>query len=392
MESSKLKKQVNRDVDWLELLDDIVHQIVDKLINYKDYVYFGVVCKKWRSIYTQGIQSHLLCRERQFPMLLLPSEINQEGQTRCLYNVVEKRVCRPRMQLSHTRRCIGSSHGWLVIVCENYDVYLHNPFLLSPGNDIQLPSSISFKRDDGYVDELLRVILSDNPTLNPTSFIVMAIYSGSCHLAFCKPGDEVWTLLDGMMYNAIDGALYYREQFYIIRFQGVLFTWDLNFHSPMLSEVLSGVEIGEFCGFHAKYLVELSGGLFLIKRFRAHKGSDPLSLNYQTVGFRVLKLNLDEHKVTEVKSLDGYAVFVGNNSSFSIRASEFFGCKPNCIYFTDDYFEGYIDVEIDGIGPQDFGVFSLDDGSIEPYYPMESDMINPAPVWVEPTLQALYNN
>ncbi|KAL5704027.1 hypothetical protein ACHQM5_022504 [Ranunculus cassubicifolius] len=217
-------------------------------------------------------------------------------------------------------------------------------------------------------------------------------YSGSCHLAFCKPGDEVWTLLDGMLYNAIDGALYYREQFYFIRFQGVLFTWDLNFHSPMLSEVLSGVEIGEFCGFHAKYLVELSGGLFLIKRFRAHKDSDPLSLNYQTVGFRVLKLNLDEHKVTEVKSLDGRAVFVGNNSSFSIRASEFLGCKPNCIYFTDDYFEGYIDVEIDGIGPQDFGVFSLDDGSIEPYYPMESDMINPAPVWVEPTLQALYNN
>ncbi|KAL5704101.1 hypothetical protein ACHQM5_022574 [Ranunculus cassubicifolius] len=83
-----------------------------------------------------------------------------------------------------------------------------------------------------------------------------------------------------------------------------------------------------------------------------------------------------------------HPLFIGLNSAFSVSAVEFPGCKHN-IYFTDDCFEMYWQRILDGTGrgPQDFGVFSLDDGTIEEYYPMDSDMIFPAPVWVEPTLR-----
>ncbi|KAL5709923.1 hypothetical protein ACHQM5_020547 [Ranunculus cassubicifolius] len=380
------------DQQCLTLLDfpeDIVHQIAHKIVSFKQYIQFGAVCKLWQSYYIQGVERHLLRRQPQFPLLLLPSQINQHSQTRCLFDIVEKRNCDIQVLLPCPGKCIGSSNGWLAVICENHDVYLFNPFLSSPHNQIQLPSLKSCRYDDlDFVDDLHRVIFSDNPTVNSTNLVIFGIYSISLYLVMCKPGDQVWTWIDRTQYKVIHGGLYYGERFYFIDHFGALFTSDRidpqpKTNPPVLSQILSIVESDD-----TKYLVEVSGELLLIRRYIDLTEIEPSV--YRTVRFRVFKLNLDERKVTEVKSLNNYAVFLGLNTPFSVPASEFLGCKPNCIYFTDDYFEGFSAVEEGGSGPQDFGVYSLDDGSIEPYYPMESNMINPAPIWVEPTLKPLY--
>ena len=62
-----------------------------------------------------------------------------------------------------------------------------------------------------------------------------------------------------------------------------------------------------------------------------------------TTGFKVLKLECstevkskNEYDWVNVDSLGDQALFAGDNSSMSLSASSFNGCKANCIYFTDD--------------------------------------------------------
>ncbi|KAL5725158.1 hypothetical protein ACHQM5_008333 [Ranunculus cassubicifolius] len=219
----------------------------------------------------------------------------------------------------------------------------------------------------------------------------MVIYGPSRHIAFCKPGDKDWTLLDNTQYKRrMDSTLYYRDQFYLISYSGSLYIWDTNtqLHPPVLSEIISQhAQLGKCSGTDVKYLVEISGVLFIIIRYRGSKGVD--RQKYATLRFVMFRVCLDNTlELERVTSIDHHAVFVGLNSAFSVSALEFPGCRGNCIYFTDDYFEMFCCRIIDGTGegPQDFGVFSLADGTFEQYYPMESNMIFPPPVWVEPTL------
>ena len=65
---------------------------------------------------------------------------------------------------------------------------------------------------------------------------------------------------------------------------------------------------------------------------------------YLTIGFTVQKLkrctqagSKYRYKWVKVHSLGDQALFVGDNSSVSLSASSFNGCKANCIYFTDDH-------------------------------------------------------
>ena len=44
----------------------------------------------------------------------------------------------------------------------------------------------------------------------------------------------------------------------------------------------------------------------------------------------------NEYDWVNVDSLGDQALFAGDNSSMSLSASSFNGCKANCIYFTDD--------------------------------------------------------
>ncbi|KAM3246976.1 hypothetical protein P3L10_008743 [Capsicum annuum] len=107
-------------------------------------------------------------------------------------------------------------------------------------------------------------------------------------------------------------------------------------------------------------------------------------LTYGTTDFQVFQVDLATSKVTEMRELGDIAFFLGAYASLSVQASQFPGIKPNCIYFTDDYFESYFIYE-EG-GGLDMGVFNLEDGSIQPHYDVVSLNRVCPPTWVTPTL------
>ncbi|XP_065621509.1 putative F-box protein At3g25750 [Quercus suber] len=106
---------------------------------------------------------------------------------------------------------------------------------------------------------------------------------------------------------------------------------------------------------------------------------------YVTTGFKVLKLECstevkskNEYDWVNVDSLGDQALFVGDNSSMSLSASSFNGCKANCIYFTDD--NDYYLNSLNG-GGYDMGVFSMEDETIKQHYEGKSLSSFAPPVW-----------
>ncbi|PIA56427.1 hypothetical protein AQUCO_00700627v1 [Aquilegia coerulea] len=328
------------EVDWLEIPDHILSLVTIKLNYIKDYIRFGAVCQSWHSVYVENRYHHHFFHKP--PLLMLATELNHDNQTRSFYSLAEKRVIEFRVPVPHDRLCRGSTYGWLVMVSKDWDITLLNPFS-SLNNVIQLPSATTFQRHHngnsasqntkrGYLGFVVKVILSANPTSNP-DYVVMAIYSDFLRLAFFKPGDNVWTSID------------------------------------------------------PEYA---AGELLQVCRDTNHSSDDDpdwdddVPQEYYNAGFDVFKLDRVAVKWIKMDTLHGHVLFLGDNSSYSLSALDFKECKPNSIYFTDDYYEGYFAKEKIGQGPHDIGVFDLEHGTHEPHYPTNSKNIIPAPIWIEP--------
>ena len=104
--------------------------------------------------------------------------------------------------------------------------------------------------------------------------------------------------------------------------------------------------------------------------------------SYGTTAFKVFEVNLGGEEWKELKNLDNRALFLGRNSSISVKASDFSGCKANCIYFTDNFEKHW---SIPGGGGRDTGIYNMLDGSIEPHYLGDSLSCITPPMWVVPS-------
>ena len=97
------------------------------------------------------------------------------------------------------------------------------------------------------------------------------------------------------------------------------------------------------------------------------------------------RFDLNGPKWERVMSLGDQMLFLGENASLALSATDFPGCKGNCIYHTHNYSES----NYDGVpGNNDLGVYNLEDGSIEPLpcYPRNSisQLRWPPPIGVTP--------
>ena len=106
---------------------------------------------------------------------------------------------------------------------------------------------------------------------------------------------------------------------------------------------------------------------------------------YMTTGFKILKLessskvkSKNEYDWVNVDNLGDQALFVGD-TSMSLSASSFNGCKANCIYFTDDNVDCYLNC-LNG-GGYDMGVFSMENGTMKQHYRGKSLSSFAPPVW-----------
>ncbi|PIA43350.1 hypothetical protein AQUCO_01900019v1 [Aquilegia coerulea] len=370
MENSNTSTSSSREVNWLDLPSHLVYFISDKLLlHIKDYIRFGAVCHSWRSVYVEN-RHHPL--PRQLPMLLL-DDLDEP----CLYDLSEKRVYNFSLEKSHRStdyRTHSSTQGWLVIVYKKSVVYLHNPFLSSVKNKIELPHLPYFEHDGMISDNFLKkAVLSSNPA-SSSNYVVMAIYSQYHALAFYKRGDNAWTSL-GSECKIISDVIYCKDQFYAVDYYGRLWACDVNSSHNKVSKLTPPIDEDN----RSRYcIVESSGDLFCVRKFRIWI----MENCYSTVEFKVFKLDTVKLKWFEIRDLGRQTLFLGDNTSLSLLASDYLGCKPNCIYFTEEY-GSY--GESDG-RRYDMGVYNLEEGSIEVYRATESRRVFIPPIWIEPSL------
>lgn len=81
-----------------------------------------------------------------------------------------------------------------------------------------------------------------------------------------------------------------------------------------------------------------------------------------TVTRRMRTANGHSHSVRFTVLADE-ALFLGHGHSMSVKASDFPGCRPNSIYFTDDFLD--FPPPYQPRGAIDIGVFNLEDEHVE---------------------------
>ncbi|KAK3228070.1 hypothetical protein Dsin_007932 [Dipteronia sinensis] len=125
---------------------------------------------------------------------------------------------------------------------------------------------------------------------------------------------------------------------------------------------------------------ESAGSLLVVKRsIRELMDNEDENSTYKTVGFKVFNVDLRANRCTEIKYLGYRVLFLGYNSSFSC-ASHLCDCKPNSIYFADDYCE--FEEKDGGVG-KDMGIYSLEDQSITFHCNVDSIHPDTPSMWVE---------
>ncbi|KAI3431161.1 PAP_fibrillin domain-containing protein [Psidium guajava] len=287
--------------------------------------------------------------------------------------VIDGKTYDVQVILRYNRRCIGSSHGWLATVGRKMVITLTNPF---SQRQIRLPPIFNPPKGDitkgnphRFYLCLFKVILSDNPDLCPKNCVVGAIYGGFARLAFIKLGYGCWTYVD-MNLTLFTDIIFSRGLLHAIDRHGKLMLVDLGIDSYVREDEVEVIvphcmpKQSDFA-----YIVEShSGEILMVRRFLVKQPEHKdLYLTREITVFKLQRNSSRRSKWIEVKNLNGETLFLGDNHSTSLLSSEILGLRPNCIYYTDDYFhDGHDHYKKDG--PVDLGVFNMDNGSFESHY------------------------
>ncbi|XP_044485114.1 F-box protein SKIP23-like [Mangifera indica] len=362
--------------DWANLLPDVLLEITTHLTSYEDFVAFGSVCSSWRSVAIMEKPRFLF---KLTPLLMLAPE--KPTDQRGFYSFSADLTRYFILPEVNSRRCL-SSRGWLLTIAEaDLCMALLHPFSRF---EIKLPHPKTFR----YWEVISRVVeptrlhalsiskfvLSANP-MSTSDYMVMVLCGAGGDIAYCKPGDKSWIPIESTVYNY--DITYYKGLYYSINDEGQIMQCDLTKkvsvevaqmpHQKSLQSVL--------------YIMESVGVLIVVERKIYEEDGEEGS--YGTTGFKVFQVDLGNNNWTEVKDLGNRALFLGFNSSFSEEALY---CKANCIYFTDDCYEFYLNEEFHPKGGgKDIGIYNILDGSIEPHFHFQDNsysFVNP-PMWVQ---------
>ncbi|PON73189.1 F-box protein [Parasponia andersonii] len=239
----------------------------------------------------------------------------------------------------------GSSEGWLATLGKNYAVTLYKPFMENRGGiAIHLPPLFPpidvLEENDEYLEYYIFkfTIFTPDPIANSNDLVIVVIFGVSRQLAYIRPNKDItWTGVLGNVPGkiAFDDVLYYKDQFYTLTYvRGQLASFNItdSFESNLKAvtgKIPKDPEEKLFCC--KKYLVESYGGeLLQVQRYRE------FNVDHVTRKLRVFKLCFDRSRWIEIKDIGEKALFLGDNTSVSVKTSNFVECQKNCIYFTDD--------------------------------------------------------
>ncbi|GER36364.1 hypothetical protein STAS_12699 [Striga asiatica] len=378
------------------------------------------------------------------PWLMLPPSVKCGNMLYNFYNLAESKIERRRSTLEGEdidAKFVGSSHGWIVVLNRrNHGLLLWNPITEVR---INLPSLLTLPDPQinccGIVSKL---ILSCSPDHDVDQCRAVMIFGPFERLAFCQPGRSThWTPIghlywyDNLYWEAFDGDDYARRytdcvysttrKLFFCYVMWRLECWDLgDLECPRIcwSEIVrytSGVaseqETMALSFTTGRYpevstqqflvVAEQMNQLFLLNQhvcsrmgpdgayrphiyFGKYRGWDD-KFPHQTFSFDVFKVDYISGKLIKTSvegSLDGLAMFIGKNHSFSISTPTDHGLKSDCIYFTD------INIHQPPAGSMfgghDIGIYHCVTRTFSDcFYPRDTNKIKkivPAPMWFTP--------
>ncbi|KAL5725989.1 SWR1-complex protein 3 [Ranunculus cassubicifolius] len=367
--------------NWSELTEDIVIQVLELLTCVEDFVRFAAVCKPWRSIALRRATSFIPFS----PWLMLAKRSNDNiniengNDIRSFFSLSQKQFFKHQLPQAQGRRCWGSPYGWLVTIGLDLNIHILNPLSkfqisLPPQPTLQAQSKVR-----SYVpnmdkelapSHIIKVftekfVLASNPSFwnSPIAqpSLVFAIFGLDNELAYSTPGNATWTCVADS--ENIDDVVFFNGKIYSVDALGALWVCEINTRHPRSIQIAepreSMVSIDRF------YLLEISKELHLVLRvFRSVNGSEEnryMVDRYKTHVFTVFKFDFDGKKWNQLNDLGDHALFLGDNTSFSISTSIYTELEGNSIYFSDDHPSAF------NSGVYDMGVFDYRMGTVVPF-------------------------
>ncbi|KAK8510146.1 hypothetical protein V6N13_103744 [Hibiscus sabdariffa] len=322
--------------DWAGLPRNLVASILQRSVSVSDYLRFGAVCRAWHSI-TMEDMDYLL--PPPSPMLLVPSRGKQAWN---LYSITYHKLLPLQFSMPRTTRFVGSSNGWLATMDDDFVVRLLDPLYLflgepicrNPNACITLPSletSVYFR--DGVRSnnrKIHKAVLSANPTTSPDKYMVIAIIGyHDAELAFNRPSiDNEWCMFH-RSYFSIEDVICFRDCIYAVDSTGDVFCRKVIDLEPITSYKFRHAG-GPFPS--KKYLIESTAGELMMVEWKGEWG--PEGGYPHKFDFKVWRMENEGRKWMEMESLGDSAIFINQTISLSVVASDFPGCRPNCIYYT----------------------------------------------------------
>ncbi|KAF0907105.1 hypothetical protein E2562_014705 [Oryza meyeriana var. granulata] len=212
----------------------------------QDTASFRLVCSPWCAA---------LPFERFTPVLMLPFDPESPEGDVTFYSVMDDMAIDLRLPEVRGKVVCGASHGWLALMDEAASVTLLNPFT---GGTVELPPAdknvalASFKTvakvdGGGWVlrytsgaakpiqlnnmrDIFFREIVLSAPPANSggVDCKAMAVLANSAEIAFCRPGDTAWTLIDAKLECPVTSVVYCQDRFVAIGFLGEISIFSSN--------------------------------------------------------------------------------------------------------------------------------------------------------------------
>ncbi|CAN1297441.1 hypothetical protein LINPERPRIM_LOCUS23453 [Linum perenne] len=275
--------------------------------------------------------------------------------------------------------CLASRDGWLVLshpsIHDYMDTSLQKICLLNPvtGAYISLPPLLhdQFKFGYGYT------VLSSSPDYDDDCHVIILTgWHNTPQVAWCKVRGGCWKFAskDFELFEVVECATYFGGKLYVadranyVHVFSNLLTEETHpppsftvrsflFSSAMLSPYRR-INYGDDWTFYD--LFELNGELIVILRH-----CDCGSITVQVYKLALVQASSD-HSWEEVKSLDGYAVFLGTHQSLCVALQNDEIVKRNHIYYLNyscghcDFHNEHWDQHYWVLYSRDCGIYSLE--------------------------------
>ncbi|XP_057547182.1 putative F-box protein At5g55150 [Amaranthus tricolor] len=341
---------------------------------------------------------------RRLPVLLIPTN-DCSKNTRNIYSLPDAQVYEMKLPVPFKSRCIGSSHGWLIFIDRvSFVITLYNPFYFGNSKGIiHLPPfppaeyTIEMTKKS-YVCEfhadyyICKAVLSANPSSSNTYFVTL-IHGETRAIAYYKSGDVSWTYMYGVVnQSSFFDVISHENYFLAANLWGEVYICEVNSNNPKITCLTDPVvsPIGELA---RRYLVDTGDGKTILQvvRLLTCSISDDGHPFTVTADFKIYKLEPMDGALEwlPVRSIFDGALFLGDNESTFVKATDFPGIISNSIYFTDDYpscmsmFHKPYQFNV----PADSGIFLIEDEELHDHHIDRSKHKNlPPPVWILPTI------